>query len=80
MFKFYCKQQKQEKDEDIPFLLANMHYSTFTRFAHQRKIVPRIATVEDTNKTFRDIVRYYKQPEAKGPAADNSKFTNYIDY
>lgn len=79
LFKFYCKQQKHTTDEERPFLLLNMHYKIFTKFAYQSKIIPRLATVEDVNKTFRDIVRYYKQPDAKGPAADNSKFTMFID-
>lgn len=78
LFRFYCKQQKQDFDEDIPFLLQNMHYKVFAKFAFQRKIIPKLATVEDVNKTFRDIVRYYKDVGAAG--SDTSKFAMYIDY
>ena len=74
-FKFFCKQQKSDLDDDVNFRLENMHAKTFTKLAYQSKIIPGITTVDDVNSTFRNIVRHYKAGRH-----DGSKYSMFIDF
>ena len=77
VFKFFCKQQKQERlDDKIPFMLEHMHFKQFVRLCMQTKIIPTLCTIDDVNNNFKNIVIYYRTP---GFQTDGT-FSPFIDY